>query len=76
MIKIGPRYKSRNDQIVAELRDSAGAAPPMDPTVVIKRKTAEIAIAMALLHGGEWRPVVDHENGFVMVSRRPSPKHS
>jgi hypothetical protein len=69
MIKIGPRYKSRNDQIVAELRDIAGAGPAMDPIIVIKRKTAEIATAMALLHGGEWRVVVDHQIPMVLVRR-------
>jgi len=70
--RIKPKYPTRNHQIVAELRESAGAAPPVDPHMKVKRLTAEIATAMALIHGGDWRPVIDHENGLVLVSRRPS----
>lgn len=69
--RVKPRYRSKNDQIVAELRDAAGAGPPIDPLVRVKRLTAEVAVQMALLHGGDWKPVVDHEQGYVLVSRRP-----
>lgn len=68
--QVRPRYKSRNDQIVAELFESAGATAPGDPETTIKRKAAEIAIAMAILHGGEWQVKVDHDLGFVHVGRR------
>ncbi|TPN26596.1 hypothetical protein FKO01_25310 [Mesorhizobium sp. B2-3-3] len=71
MIKVMPRYKTRNEQIVADLRQAAGAGPPIDPEMAIKKKTAEIAIAMALLHGGDWMTHVDHDAGIVMVTRRP-----
>lgn len=69
-IKYVPRYGSRNEEIIAELRQVAGAAAPLDPKTVVKRKTAEIAVAMALLHGGDWRIQIDHDAGFVMVVRR------
>jgi hypothetical protein len=68
--QIRPRYKTRNEQIIADLRSAAGASAPIDPEMSIKRKTAEIAIAMALLHGGDWRVQIDHEIGFVTVVRR------
>lgn len=68
--QIRPRYKTRNEQIVAELRNSAGAGPPIDPEMSIKRKTAEIAIAMAVLHGGDWRIQIDHEDCLIVIARR------
>lgn len=40
--RIKPRYKTRNEQIVADLRIAAGAGPPIDQEMAIKRKTAEI----------------------------------
>ena len=70
MIKVKPRYKTRNEHIVADLRNSAGAGPPIDPEMKVKRLTAEVAIEMALLHGGEWRVRIDHREGVVMVARR------
>jgi len=69
-INFGPKYKSRNHEIVAGLRDSVGAGPPMDPYIVVKRKTAEVATMMALIHGGDWRVEIDHEIGFALISRR------
>ena len=65
--RIRPKYPTKNDQIVAEIIVQAGARPPLDPFVVVKRKSAEVAAAMALLHGGDWRVVVDHENRMVLV---------
>jgi hypothetical protein len=70
MIEYGPRFATRNEEIVAELRKAAGAAAPLDPKMVIKRKAAEISTAMALLHGGDWRVEIDHRAGFVLVSPR------
>lgn len=66
-IEFGPRYATRNEQIIADLRNAAGASAPGDPHVVIKRKAAEISTAMALLHGGDWRVVVDHETPMVLI---------
>lgn len=68
-IKYGPRYATKNEEIVAGLRQAAGAAAPLDPKMTIKRKAAEISTAMALLHGGDWRVVVDHETPMVLVRR-------
>ena len=70
MIRVKSRYKTRNEQIVADLRNAAGVGPPIDPEMKVKRLTAEVAIEMALLHGGEWRVRIDHQEGFVMVARR------
>ena len=68
--QIKPKFKTRNDQIVAELRNAAGVIDLSDPEITIKRKAAEIAIAMAVLHGGDWRVQIDHEDQFVLVTRR------
>lgn len=68
--QVQPKFASRNEEIVAGLRDIAGAAAPIDPKQVIKRKTAEVATVMALLHGGDWRVQIDHEVGLVLVARR------
>lgn len=68
--RIVQRYATKNEEIVAGLRELAGAAAPLDPMIVIKRKTAEIATAMALIHGGDWRVQIDHHLGFVVVARR------
>lgn len=67
--RIKPKHLSRNDEIVAELREAAGAAAPIDPYVAVKRKTAEVAVLMALIHGGDWRPVIDHETPMALVRR-------
>ena len=64
------RQWTRNEGIVADLRNAAGAGAPLDPRMIIKRKAAEISTAMALLHGGHWRVRVDHQEGLVMVARR------
>lgn len=70
MIRTRRRYATRNEEIVAGLREAAGAAAPMNPETVIKRKAAEISAAMALLHGGYWRVLVDHQEGLVMIARQ------
>lgn len=67
--RIQPRHKTRNHEIVAQLRNAAGAVAPLDPVTVIKRKAAEISTAMALLHGGDWRVQIDHAAGMVLVVR-------
>ena len=65
--RIAPRYESRNHEIVAGLREAAGAGPPVDPKVAVKRYAAQISTAMALIHGGDWRVVVDHESRVVLI---------
>lgn len=67
MIEYRPQYATRNEEIVAELRLAAGAVAPLDPKIVVKRKAAEISTAMALLHGGDYRVVVDHETRIVLI---------
>ena len=68
--RIRPKYKTRNEEIVANLVESAGALPAADPKIVIKRKAAEISYLMALVHGGDWRVEIDHRTGFVLIAPR------
>lgn len=68
--RIKPLYASKNEEIVANLRDAAGAGPPIDPHMRVKRLTAELAIAMALAHGGDWRVQFEPENGMILIARR------
>jgi hypothetical protein len=66
-IQYGPRYATRNDEIVAGLRSAAGAVAPRDPKMVAKVKAAELSTAMALIHGGDWRVVIDHDCPMVLI---------
>lgn len=68
--QIRPKFKTKNDAIVARLRAEAGADAPRDPKMMIKKRTAELAYLMALVHGGEWRVEGDQEIGYVLISRR------
>lgn len=68
--RIRQKYKSKNEEIIADLFKSAGADAPAAPTIVIKRKAAEISTLMALLHGGDWRVEIDHRSGFVLIAPR------
>jgi len=68
-----PKYATRNEEIVAGLREAAGAGPPIDPHMRVKKLTAEVAVLMALIHGGDWRTEIDHEIGYALVSRRSPP---
>lgn len=65
--RIKPRYASKNEEIVANLRDAAGAVAPLDPRMTIKRKAAEISTAMALVHGGDWQVQIDHSVPLVLI---------
>lgn len=65
--RIRPKYLTKNDEIVASLRDAAGAAAPLDPKTVVKRKAAELSTAMALLHGGDWQVQIDHSVPLVLI---------
>jgi hypothetical protein len=68
--QVRPKFKTRNDEIVAGLFESAGAVAPAPPEIVIKRKAAELSALMALIHGGDWRVEIDHQVGFVLVAPR------
>lgn len=68
--RIRPKYKTRNEEIVAGLFEAAGAVAPAPPETVIKRKAAEISTLMALIHGGDWRVQIDHEDGLIVIARR------
>lgn len=68
--QIRRKYQNRNEEIVADLLYGADGATEGNLETVIKRKAAEISIAMAILHGGDWRVQVDHEEGFVHITRR------
>ena len=68
--RVKPRYATKNEEIIAKLRAEVGAGPPRDPVMVVKKLAAEIAIQMALHHGGDWRVRVDHQEGLVIVARR------
>lgn len=68
--QIRRKYATKHDEIVADLLYGTGSTTESDLQTVIKRKAAEISIAMATLHGGEWRVQIDHEDGFVHITRR------
>lgn len=73
--RIKPKYKTRNDQIVANLRAEAGADAPRDPAMMIKKRIAELAYLLALHHGGDWRVQIDPEM-IVLARRRPRRQRS
>jgi 23S rRNA-/tRNA-specific pseudouridylate synthase len=66
--QIRRKYASKNEEIVADLLYGPGIGTEQEMDTVIKRKAAEISIAMAILHGGEWRVEIDHENCFVLIA--------
>lgn len=68
--QIRQRYATRNEEIVAGLREAVGAAAPIDPKKRAKRLIAEAATLMALAHGGDWRVQFEPERGVVVVARR------
>ncbi|AXV15088.1 hypothetical protein CYG48_04865 [Neorhizobium sp. SOG26] len=68
--RIRPKFKTKNEEIVAGLFAAAGADTPAAPEVVIKRKAAEISTLMALIHGGDWQVQIDHERGYLLIGRR------
>lgn len=74
--RVRQKYRTRNDEIVAGLAHSAKADPAATPEIVIKRKAAEISTLMALLHGGDWRVQIDHEDGLIVIARRRGRKQS
>lgn len=62
--------EERNARIVTDIRNRAGVGAPRNSKMQIKKLTAEVAIQMALLHGGDWRVRIDHDEGLVIVARR------
>ncbi len=70
--RIRKTYKTRNDEIIAGLIESAGAQHTPSPEVVVRRKATEISSIMASLHGGDWRVEIDHQSGFVLIAPRPA----
>lgn len=68
--QIRRRYASKSEETVADLLYGTGVKTEEEMETVIKRKAAEISIAMAILHGGEWRVQIDHDEPFVHITRR------
>ena len=68
--RIQPKYQTKNEAVIAELRQAAISSGAMDPYIRVKKQATEVAFLMALIHGGEWRIDVDHEVGSVVVRRR------
>lgn len=68
--RIKPKFQSKNHEIVAGLRELAGAGAPVNTRMAIKKKATELSSLMALEHGGDWRIQIDHEHGFALVTRR------
>lgn len=64
------RIKTRINANVAKIRAEARADPPIDPQMRIKKRVAEVAYLMALIHGGDWRVQIEPENGIVLIARR------
>lgn len=72
--QIKRKYATKAEETVAELLYGPGVGTEQEVETVIKRKAAEVSIAMAILHGGEWRVKIDHDQWFVTISRRPHQK--
>lgn len=68
--QIRRKYATKAEETIADLLYGTGVKTEEEMETFIKRKAAEISIAMAILHGGEWRVQVDHEDGFVHITRR------
>lgn len=74
--QIRRKYASKAEETVADLLYGTGVKTEEEMETVIKRKAAEISIAMAILHGGDWRVQIDHEDGLVVIARRRSLKRN
>lgn len=64
------RIKTRINANVARIRAEARAGAPIDPHMRIKKRVAEVAYLMALVHGGDWKVRIDPQNGLVQIARR------
>jgi len=67
-IEFERRYATRNEEIIAKLRAEAGAGPPIDPHMKVKRLVAELSTAMALIHGGHWSVDISHHGRFIVIA--------
>lgn len=74
--QIRRRYATKAEETVADLLYGTGVKSEEEVETVIKRKAAEISIAMATLHGGDWRVQIDHEDGLVVIARRRTPRQN
>lgn len=70
MIVYESRRRARNSETVERLREIAEASFPLDPARRIERAAASIVSDMTALHGGEWRALIDHQSGIVMIVER------
>lgn len=70
MMALDNRIKTRINANVARIRAEARAGPPDDPQKKLRRRIAEAAYLMALLHGGEWRVEIDPHSAFVLIARQ------
>ncbi len=68
--RIRPRYATKVEATVAQLRAEAGADAPINPHMKIKKKVADLAYLMALVHGGDWRVQIEPDQGIVLIARR------
>jgi hypothetical protein len=68
MIHYMPREKTRNRAVIESLLKST-VWPIDDPAARIRRDASSIAQAMAIIHGGKWQVLIDHQTGFVTVLR-------
>lgn len=68
MIQYMPRGKTRNSAKIEDLLNSS-VWPIEDPAARIRRDASSIANAMAMIHGGKWQILIDHQTGYVTVLR-------
>ncbi|MFC3072389.1 hypothetical protein [Shinella pollutisoli] len=62
------KYANKTEETVGELINFAGAVSSTDPMGIIKKKAAEVADIMSILHGGDWRVEIDHDKRFVLIA--------
>ena len=65
--QIKPRYETRNHEIVANLREAAGAGPPRDSRMVVKKQIASDFGFLAICAGSEH--LADHSDSLLLVFR-------
>lgn len=70
MIQYMPLEKTRRQGTLEKLLNSAAKGWSADPMKRIQEDADAIATAMALLHGGDWRVQIDHDEGFLLIVRR------
>lgn len=68
--RIKRKFATRNEEIIAALRTAVQADAPLDHYASIRKKTAELAHLMSLVHGGDWRVQIDHDVGLIVIAPR------